>query len=44
MFINGYYINCYLWLFINDCWWLFCYKPLMIILLMVIDGHFINGY
>jgi hypothetical protein len=35
-FINGYYINGY--------WGLFCYKPLVVISLVVSDGYFINGY
>jgi hypothetical protein len=30
--------------FINDYWWLFYCKPLAVILLVVIDGSFINGY
>jgi hypothetical protein len=34
-YISDYYINCY--------WWLFRCKPLVIILLVVIDGYFING-
>jgi hypothetical protein len=36
MIIGGYYIN--------DYWWLFHYKPLVLILLTIIDGYFINGY
>ncbi len=36
MIINSYYINGY--------WRLFHYKPLVIILFVVIDGYFINGY
>ncbi len=36
MDINDYYINGY--------WWLFCCKPLVVILLVVIDGYFINDY
>jgi hypothetical protein len=36
MFINGYYINDYQGIFY---WWL-----LMAILLVMIDGHFSNGY
>jgi hypothetical protein len=31
-------------MFINGYWWLFRYKPLVVILLVVIDGYFINGY
>jgi hypothetical protein len=30
--------------FINNYWWLFRCKPLVVILLVVVDGHFINGY
>jgi hypothetical protein len=30
--------------FINDCWWLFHEWLLVVILLMAIYGHFINGY
>jgi hypothetical protein len=45
-FIGGYWcvlmaIGCYS---INGYWWLFCCKPLVVILLMVIDGHFITDY
>jgi hypothetical protein len=29
---------------INDHWCLFRCKPLVVILLVVIDGYFINGY
>jgi len=29
---------------INGYWWLFRCQPLVIILLVVIDGYFINGY
>jgi hypothetical protein len=36
MVIGGYSTNGY--------WWLFRCKPLMGILLVVIDGYFINGY
>jgi hypothetical protein len=36
MAIGGYFINGY--------WWLFHCKPLVVILLVVIDGYFINGY
>jgi hypothetical protein len=36
MVIVGYFINGY--------WWLFHSKPLVVILLVVIDGYFINGY
>jgi hypothetical protein len=36
MVIGGYFIYGY--------WLLFRYKPLLVILLMVIDGYFINGY
>jgi hypothetical protein len=36
MAIDGYFINGY--------WWLFRYKPVVVILLVVIDGYFINGY
>jgi hypothetical protein len=36
MAIGGYSINGY--------WWLFRYKPLGVILLVVSDGYFINGY
>jgi len=36
MAIGGYYINGY--------WCLFYCKPLVVILLVVIDGYFINGY
>ncbi len=31
-------------IFINGYWWLFHCKPLVVILLMVIDGYFINDY
>jgi hypothetical protein len=31
MAIDGYFINGY--------WWLFHYKPLMVVLLVVIDGY-----
>jgi hypothetical protein len=33
--------------FINDCWWFFYCEPLMVILLVTIDGYLIvaiNGY
>ncbi len=40
-FIGGYSIDEYS---INGYWWLFRYKPLVVILLVVIDGYFINGY
>jgi hypothetical protein len=36
MAIGGYFINGY--------WWLFCCKPLAVILLVFVDGYFINGY
>jgi hypothetical protein len=36
MVIGGYFINGYCWLFY--------YKPLVVILLVVIDGHFTGGY
>jgi len=52
MTTGGYFINGYWWLFykwllviiINGYWWLFCKWLLVIILLMVIDGYYINGY
>jgi hypothetical protein len=36
MAIGGYSINGY--------WWLFRCKPLVVILLVVIDGYFVHGY
>jgi hypothetical protein len=36
MVIDGYFINGY--------WWLFHCQPLMVILLMAIDGYSIAGY
>jgi hypothetical protein len=36
MIIVGYFINAY--------WWLFHCNPLVFILLVIIDGYFINGY
>jgi hypothetical protein len=44
MVIGGYYIMDIRGYFINGYWWLFRYKPLVVILLVVIDGYFINGY
>ncbi len=44
MAIGDYYINGYWWLFINGYWWLFRCKPLVVILLVIIDGYFTNGY
>jgi len=41
MAINNYLIGGYS---INGYWWLSPCKPLMVILLMVIDGYFINSY
>ncbi len=31
-------------IFFNGYWLLFRYKPLVVILLVVIGGYFINGY
>ncbi len=53
--INGYYgysindycaysINGYVGYFINGYWWLFYQWVLVVILLVVIDGYFINDY
>jgi len=39
--IGGYFISGY---FINGYCWLFYYRPLMVILLVVIDGYFIDDY
>jgi len=36
MAITGYYINGY--------WWLFHCRSLVVILLVAIDGYFIDGY
>jgi hypothetical protein len=36
MVVGGYSINGY--------WWLFHCKPLVVILLVVFNGYFINGY
>ncbi len=30
--------------FINGYWWLFRWKPLVVILLVVINGYFTNDY
>jgi len=45
--IDGYYINGYCGYFINGYWWLlmvlYC-KPLVVILLVTIDGYSIGDY
>ncbi len=46
MFLNGYFFNNYSigGYCINGYWWLFRCKPLVVILLVIIDDYFINGY
>jgi hypothetical protein len=51
MAIGEYFIGGYWWLLIDiilvdigGYLWLFCYKPLLVILLVMIDDYFINDF